>query len=111
MAMVSEIDVVALFELLSEGAALHVIDVREPNEFKEGAASCAKSHPLSRLVAGDTGDLLAAATRGPTYLICRSGARSTRACELLRAAGAAQPINVRGGMLAWQAAGLPVVRT
>ena len=44
------------------------------------------------------------------YVICRSGGRGRRACEAFQAAGFTNVVNVEGGTLAWQRAGLPVVR-
>jgi rhodanese-related sulfurtransferase len=37
---------------------------------------------------------------GPTYVICRSGARSMRACEFVAAQGV-EAVNVAGGTRAW----------
>jgi rhodanese-related sulfurtransferase len=45
---------------------------------------------------------------GPTYVICRSGARSMRACELVAAEGV-DAVNVAGGTLAWIDSGRDVV--
>ena len=42
----------------------------------------------------------------PVAFICRSGARSARATRQARAAGI-DAHNVRGGMIAWDRAGLP----
>ena len=36
----------------------------------------------------------------PTYVICRSGARSMHACEFVTQHGH-EPVNVAGGTLAW----------
>ncbi|QDE94534.1 rhodanese-like domain-containing protein [Myxococcus xanthus] len=43
-------------------------------------------------------------------LICRSGARSARAATSLVTLGFTRVMNLRGGMLAWNTARLPVVR-
>lgn len=43
-------------------------------------------------------------------VICRSGGRSARAAEQLAALGFRRVFNMAGGMLAWNAAGLPVER-
>ena len=37
---------------------------------------------------------------GPVYVICKTGARSARACEFLAAQGV-EAVNVAGGTLAW----------
>ncbi|WP_163786146.1 rhodanese-like domain-containing protein [Myxococcus vastator] len=44
-------------------------------------------------------------------LVCRSGARSARAATSLVTLGFTRVMNLRGGMLAWNTARLPVVRT
>jgi rhodanese-related sulfurtransferase len=41
---------------------------------------------------------------GPAYVICRSGGRSRRACEILAGHGI-EAVNVAGGTLAWQSSG------
>ena len=43
-------------------------------------------------------------------MICRSGSRGRQACEKILAAGFTNVVNVEGGTLAWEQAGLPVVR-
>ncbi len=52
----------------------------------------------------------AGASDEPLYVICRSGARSWRACQVFLSAGYANVVNVKGGTSAWEDAGLPVVR-
>ena len=47
--------------------------------------------------------------REPLYIICRSGSRGRQACEKFAAAGYTNVVNVEGGTLAWEQAGLPVV--
>ncbi|MFJ3974225.1 rhodanese-like domain-containing protein [Streptomyces sp. NPDC090021] len=87
-----------------EGAVL--LDVREPAEWAAGHAPGAVHAPLSALQAGAA--LPPAAQGRPLIVICRSGQRSQRAAKLLTGRGAAA-VDVRGGMNAWAAAGLPVV--
>ena len=43
-------------------------------------------------------------------VVCRSGGRSSRVAQALVRAGFARVMNLRGGMLAWNEAGLPVER-
>jgi len=47
-------------------------------------------------------------TSVPIYVGCRKGPRSVMACEVLRKAGYTNVTNVRGGMMAWFKAGLPM---
>ncbi len=83
-----------------------LVDVREADEWKAGHAAEARHVPLSA-VAGRLPTLSAGGR--PVAFICRSGARSGKACATARQAGIAA-MNVKGGMHAWQLAGLPVVR-
>ncbi len=90
--------------LQKNGAVL--VDVREPEEFEAVSAPGAILIPLSLiqregLSAFNTADINPQ-TEG-LLLICRSGGRSGMVCEALGESA----INVEGGMIAWQAAGLP----
>jgi rhodanese-related sulfurtransferase len=92
---------------LQSGAVIDLIDVRTPVEFREVHATIARNIPLDQL---DPAALAAAHRNGePLYVICRSGNRGRQACEKLAAAGL-NVVNVEGGTLAWEQAGLPVVR-
>ena len=85
-----------------------VIDVREPEEFwgHLGHIPGAKLVPLGHLAAAaEPWD-----RHLPIVAVCRSGARSTRAVELLAAMGFSEVRNLEGGMLAYAAAGLPCSR-
>jgi rhodanese-related sulfurtransferase len=82
------------------GAVL--LDVREVDEWAQGHAPDAVHIPMGRL----TPTNLPAGR--PVYCICRSGNRSGRVVEVLTAAGI-DARNVTGGMVAWAAAGLPIV--
>ena len=46
----------------------------------------------------------------PLYVICQSGNRARQACEKLVAAGYTSVVNVEGGTLACEQAGLSIVR-
>ena len=82
-----------------------LLDVREADEWEAGHASRAQWVPL--------GELEAARFRLPMnrriVCVCRSGVRSARATESLIAWGF-DAANMAGGMKAWAASGLPVVR-
>jgi rhodanese-related sulfurtransferase len=82
-----------------------LVDVREPDEWRGGHAPGARHLPLGRL-AGEIGTLPA---ERELLFLCRSGNRSGRATALALEAGLAAR-NVRGGMIAWARAGLPVER-
>ncbi|HEU5144786.1 MAG TPA: rhodanese-like domain-containing protein [Dermatophilaceae bacterium] len=83
-----------------------MVDVREPHEFAAGHAPGAILIPLGDLPhrlddLPDTDD-------SPVAITCRSGNRSGRAVAWLTQQGF-DVVNMDGGMLAWQAAGKPVV--
>ena len=99
--MVPEIDVEELARLRAEGAPL--VDVREPDEWQEFRAPGAQLLPLGE-VAERIDEVPA---DGTVYVICKSGGRSAKAVELLRAQGI-DAVNVAGGSLAWRDAGHPV---
>ena len=46
----------------------------------------------------------------PVLLYCRSGHRSGNALKILQGKGFANAKHIEGGIIAWQAAGLPVTR-
>ena len=95
-----------LAELRSSGKKLELLDVRTPVEFREIHVDFARNVPLDRL---DAQDVKSEYSSRPVYVICRSGSRGKQACDRLSAAGL-EAVNVEGGTLAWEAAGLPVVR-
>jgi rhodanese-related sulfurtransferase len=98
----------ALLQLHQQGQACTLIDVRTPVEFREVHVAFARNIPLDRL----NPEALLAEHAGdhPLYVVCRSGARGKQACEKLLAAGMKNVVNVEGGTLACEAAGLPVVK-
>jgi rhodanese-related sulfurtransferase len=77
-----------------------LIDVREPDEFADGHIPGAVNVPLSALEES----LSVVPTTGVVYVVCRSGARSARACDFLTqqsSHSAASFINVGGGTMGW----------
>ncbi len=94
---------ISVQDLAALGPSARVVDVREPDEWAAGHIGHASLVPLAT-VPGN----LDAFDGEPTYLVCRSGARSGRACDFLREQGHSV-VNVTGGMLAWTAAGFEVV--
>ncbi|MFH8253911.1 rhodanese-like domain-containing protein [Streptomyces roseolus] len=87
-------------------ASAVLLDIRERGEWDAGRAPGAVHAPLSGLVAG--APLPQAAQGRPLVVMCRSGNRSRKAVELLRARGA-DAVDVKGGLREWAAAGRPVV--
>jgi DMSO/TMAO reductase YedYZ molybdopterin-dependent catalytic subunit/glyoxylase-like metal-dependent hydrolase (beta-lactamase superfamily II) len=88
--------------LLDAGAAL--VDVREPDEWREGHVAGAILLPMGEVQAR-RGELPA----DPRIIVmCRSGGRSAAVAATLCAQGF-DAVNLTGGLCAWQAAGFPVV--
>lgn|GEM_PF-105895 len=88
--------------------AVMMVDVREPQEFTGELGHV----PGARLV--PLGNLLDVATdwdkNREIMLVCRSGGRSMRAADELAKRGFRHLYNLKGGMLAWNDARLPVER-
>ncbi|HEY0520094.1 MAG TPA: rhodanese-like domain-containing protein [Ilumatobacteraceae bacterium] len=95
---VSEVSVDELEAALRAGAKL--VDVREPDEYTAGHVPGAVLVPLSS-VPSALDQFSADAT---TYVICKTGARSYRACEFLVDQGL-DAANVEGGTMAWVISG------
>ncbi|RMG37167.1 MAG: rhodanese-like domain-containing protein [Gammaproteobacteria bacterium] len=85
-----------------------VVDVRSIKEFSDGHILHAENIPLNSLK--DQLPRLEKFKQRPVIVVCRSGSRSGAAASMLRKAGFEQAYNLRGGMLAWENAGLPVTR-
>jgi molybdopterin/thiamine biosynthesis adenylyltransferase/rhodanese-related sulfurtransferase len=88
------------------GAGATLIDVREQVEWDAGHIPGALFIPLGQLEQ----EIGAAVPDKDTELIlqCRSGARSGRGTALLQDLGYTNVVNLAGGILQWEADGLPV---
>jgi rhodanese-related sulfurtransferase len=85
-----------------------VLDVRSMAEFKDGHIVNAINIPLNGL--GNNLKQLEKHRDKPIIAVCRSGSRSGAACKMLGKQGFEQVKNLRGGMMAWESANLPVKR-
>ena len=103
---VEEADVRATTDALRDDPEAVLVDVREPDEWQAGHVAGARHIPMGELPS----QLSSLQRDAPIYLICRSGTRSHKAATFLARAGFTRPTNVKGGMLAWEEAGLPVER-
>ena len=83
-----------------------LLDVREPNEFQDVRAPGAALVPTSQFMAR----MAELPTDRPILVICHSGGRSAAVTGYLARTGRTDVANVAGGMLAWERAGLPVLR-
>ena len=80
------------------------VDVRTPEEYAGGHAARAENIPLDTL----TTSFDKLEKNEPVYIICQTGNRSKKAAGILKEAGFNNVLNVTGGTVAWQAAGLPM---
>ena len=87
-------------------AQVYILDVRNANEFTAdlGHIPHAQLIPLDELEAR----LEEIPTDRPLITVCHSGSRSSQAIVLLKRHGIERTANLKGGMLAWQEAGLPI---
>jgi rhodanese-related sulfurtransferase len=97
-----EISTKELEEKLTEEQAddYYFVDVREPDEFREGHIEQMENYPLSTL----SEEYASLPQDKPLVIICRSGSRSEQAVEFLEQEGFDDLINVEGGMLEWEGA-------
>jgi rhodanese-related sulfurtransferase len=85
-----------------------LIDVREPDEYTEGHLPGAINVPLSVLESS----VSQIPTTGIVHMVCRSGARSARACDFLiqlPSHSSAAFVNIGGGTMGWIVEGREVV--
>jgi rhodanese-related sulfurtransferase len=99
-----------LDELVRQGHAVELIDVRTPAEYRSAHAAPARLVPLGQLAPAAFMATRNGSAGQPLYVICQSGSRGRQACERFIAAGFPNVINVEGGTAAWLEANLPVVR-
>jgi rhodanese-related sulfurtransferase len=100
---VPSISATELQEKLKRASHPFLLDVRQPEEFRDGHIAGAKLIPL--------GELRARMQELPKdkeiVCICASGSRSSSAAQQLASAGY-NVINMKGGMFLWQRSALPV---
>lgn len=102
----SDLSSVPAAELPSEWSeSVILLDVREDEEWQHGHAAGAIHIPMAE-IPSRIGEVEPDAE---LFVVCRSGARSLRVVEYLARIGY-EASNVDGGMVAWNAAGRPIVR-
>lgn len=99
-----------LARLCKEGKKVELIDVRTPVEFQEVHVEIARNVPLDRLDVAALMQAHGGSANEPLYVICRSGSRGQQACERFLKAGFSNVVNIEGGTMACEEAGLQVVR-
>lgn len=93
-------ELAALLNDPARSGAVRVVDVREPAEFAAGHLAGAVSIPMGELDATEW----APADGTTVVFVCRSGARSLRACMTASRRGLREPAHLEGGLAAWAAA-------
>jgi rhodanese-related sulfurtransferase len=101
------VDPVGATDLINHRDAL-VLDVRPAADFAKGHIINAQNMPMNGFK-NQIGSLHKHKDK-PIVVTCRSGSQSSQACHQLRKAGFSEVYNMRGGILAWQSANLPLSR-
>jgi adenylyltransferase/sulfurtransferase len=92
-----DITAMELKDKINSGAALRLIDVREPHEQEISNLAGAELIPLGQFAA----HLSELDSAEEIVLFCKAGTRSTRALEILASAGFEKAKNLKGGINAW----------
>jgi phage shock protein E len=98
-----QLDAVQASARLGETPRPFLLDVRQPEEYKQGHISGAELIPLAEL----SQKMRRIPKDREVLCVCHSGNRSSVATRQLAAAGY-KVSNLRGGMISWERAGLPV---
>ncbi|WP_041763693.1 rhodanese-like domain-containing protein [Pseudoxanthomonas suwonensis] len=85
-----------------------VVDMSAIADFEKGHIAGSRNIIPSQF--DPAGKLLAGAKQSPVVLVCRNGMASATAARKLKKAGFEQVHWLDGGIAAWQAAGLPLVK-
>lgn len=87
------------FRKLMDEPGTVMIDVRTKQEFDEFHLQGARHIDI---FSNDFVDRLRKLDRDKTYLLyCRSGSRSGKACKVMDKLGFENPLNLKGGLIAW----------
>ena len=97
------VDVVTVNALLDNENVL-ILDVREQSEYDDGHIPGITLIPMGEVPAR----LNEIPTDKEVILTCRSGNRSGQVADFLRQQGYTNVHNMEGGIVAWEAAGLPI---
>ncbi len=93
------------FQRMMKDPKAILLDVREPSEHNRAHLPGARLMPLRKLIESP----VELPRNSKILLACRSGRRAARALYVLEDLGYENLAGLRGGILAWRAAGLPVV--
>lgn len=102
------VDPVEATELINRRDAV-VVDVRPSADFAKGHIINAISIPMNGFKK-QIPTTLQKHKGKPIVTVCRSGSQSSMACQQLRKQGFEEVFNLRGGLLSWESANLPLTR-
>jgi rhodanese-related sulfurtransferase len=85
-----------------------LVDVREQDEVDEIAPLIGTFFPMSKINPLTFHSDCKVEKNQPLFILCKVGGRSMRVAAALADAGFTDLTNVTGGIMAWEAAGLPV---
>lgn len=94
-------------QLMNQGKSL-ILDVRSGEDFALNHVREAKNIALADL-SGRINELNKFKAH-PVIVVCGNGNLSSKATAILQAAGFERAVSLEGGLVAWQAAGLPTVK-
>lgn len=100
-----EVSALEAVQLINRRDAL-VLDVRDAAEYAGGHIANARHIPEAQL--GERLKELEKFKSRPVIVSCRTGSRSAAAAALLRKHGFAEASALRGGLVAWQQASMPL---
>lgn len=95
-------------QMINRGKGTVVVDVRSTDEFAAGHLRDAKHIPLADL-ANRIGELDKSKVK-TVIVVDQSGNRADKAARQLKAAGFDDIYSLEGGIAAWTAAGLPLIK-
>src|ERR1044071_10060115 len=93
---------------LDAGEPLVVVDVRDPDEYRDGSIDAATN--ISRGFLEFRIGTVAPEPSTPVVLYCQTGLRSMLAAKALHDLGYTNVINLQGGFQRWAQSGLPLVK-
>lgn len=93
---------------LINGGAI-VIDVRKAEDYRNGHIVDARNVELAQITA-DPASAVKKQKNKVLITVCDNGLNSNRAANLLRKAGFEKVVSLKGGLNAWRAENLPVVK-
>lgn len=94
------------FQSLISKDTVQLIDVRTPEEFKEGHLNHALN--IDYFSERFSSEISKLDTHKPVYIYCRSGKRSSKSVALFKEAGFTKIYNLDGGILGWKSLKLPL---